>query len=68
MNIREYASKVGHEIIGKLERHPEMEFTTDSFTGERVRTKEKFYMDEAKNEYWVGKKGVCIVTADGGVI
>lgn len=66
--IREYAKKVGHEVVGKLTRHPELERKLDSFTLEEVRTEERFYMDEAKNEYWVGPKGVCIVTADGGAI
>lgn len=57
--IREFAKNVGHEVIGKLTRIAEKETEQD---------RSKFYMDEAGNEYWIGKKGICIVTADGGVI
>lgn len=63
--IREYAEKVGHEIIGKLQRHPELEYRTDRDTLEPVRSKDRAYLDEAGNEYYVGKRGVCIITADG---
>ena len=66
--IREYASKVGHEIIGKLERHPELEYKADHATLQRVRSKDRAYLDEANNEYYISKNGVCIITADGGVI
>ncbi len=67
--IREKAKAVGHEVIGKLTRHPELETTWDPMTGETVRMKgQRFYMDEGGNEYWVSRRGVCIVTADGGVI
>ena len=66
--IREYASHVGHEIIGKLERHPELELKTDPGTLQKVHSKDRAYLDEANNEYYIGKNGVCIITADGGVI
>ena len=57
--IREYAEMVGHEVVGKLTRHPEFEIP-------ELGCRE--YMDEAGNEYIVSKTGVCIITADGGVI
>lgn len=68
--IREKAKAVGHEVVGKLTRHPELEITWDSMEGKWVRMKGfQFYLDEGGNEYWVSsKQGVCIVTADGGVI
>lgn len=68
MTIRDFAKNNKHEVIGKLTRYPELEFTTDPFTGDKIRTKEKFYIDEGGNEYWAGKKGFSIVTADGSVI
>lgn len=58
MTIREYAKKCGHEIVGKLTRHPELEI--DKY--------DRAYLDEVNNEYYIRKKGVCIITADGGVI
>ena len=67
-NVRDYADKVGHKIIGKLERHPELEFRNDSATLGKTRVVDRAYMDEAGNEYYIGKNGVCIVTTDGGVI
>ena len=63
MTIREYAEKCGHEIVGKLTRHPELE--EDQY---HVEDADRAYLDEANNEYYIGKKGVCIITADGGVI
>lgn len=66
--IREYAKKCGHEIVGKLTRHPELEIETDGIYGEKRRMKERFYRDEGGNEYWVGERGVCIVDAVGGVL
>lgn len=59
MKIRDYAKEVGFEIVGKLTRHPELEYDCDDC---------RHYVDEADNEYIVGKNGVCIVTADGDVI
>lgn len=67
MTIREYAKQCGHEVVGKLVRHPELEKLneTDNKDGRYY-----FYIDEAGNEYWIDTKDkkVCIVTADGGVI
>lgn len=59
MTIREYAKKNDHEIVGKLVRRTE--FETEQH-------KCRAYMDDAGNEYYVQKNGICIVTADGGVI
>lgn len=64
MKIREYAEKVGHEVVGKLTRHPELERPIDEYSPRLHR----FYMDEAGNEYLVSKTGVCIIDAEGGVI
>lgn len=58
MSIREQAARLGHEIIGNLERHPEFE----------ERKHERFYMDEAENEYILVRGILTIITADGGVI
>ena len=66
--IRLYAEKCGFEVIGKLIRHPELEYDTNGYTGEKVHTGYKHYIDEGGNEYDVGARGVCITTADGGVI
>ena len=66
--IREYAEKCGFEVIGKLVRHPELEYDIDAYTGEKVHSKYRHYIDEGGNAYDVGVKGVCITTADGGVI
>ena len=68
MTIREYANKVGHEIVGKLTRRPEWEYQTNGYTGETKHSGFKHYSDEGGNEYIRGKDDVCIVTADGGVI
>lgn len=68
MTIREYAQSVEHEVVGKLTRKPEYECNTDAMTGERIHSGYKHYSDEANNEYIVGKKGICIITADGDVI
>ena len=38
MKIREYAKSVGFEIVGKLTRRPEWEYTTDNFTGKKRST------------------------------
>ena len=68
MTIREYAKSVGFEIVGKLTRRPEWEYTTDDFTGEKKHSGFKHYSDEGGNEYISGKNGCCIVTADGAII
>ena len=66
--IREYASKVGHQVVGRLTRHPEWEYQTNSITGERKHSGCRHYSDEGGNEYIVGKKGIAIVDAEGAVI
>ena len=67
MKVRQYAKQAGFEIIGKLTRRPECEYETDYF-GNRVRTDCRAYEDEAKNMYYISKKGVCIATADNEII
>ena len=67
-SIRNYAKQVGHEVIGNLTRNPDKEYFMDSFDGSKKHCGSKFYMDEAGNEYWVSKTGVCIVDAHGAVI
>ena len=66
--IRAYAEAVGHSVIGKLTRRPEWEHKTDDMTGEKKHSGCRHYSDEGGNEYIVGKTGVVIVDADGGVI
>jgi len=66
--IREYAEKVGHQVVGKLTRRPEWEYTMDSFTGEKKHSGCRHYSDEGGSEYIVGKVGIVIVDAEGGVI
>lgn len=62
MTIREYAQSVGFEIVGKLSRFPKGEtYGIDN-------RKQCAYIDEAGNEYYSDKGGVCIVTADGKII
>lgn len=58
MTIREYAKSVGFEIVGKLVRRADWE---------KDKT-ERWYMDEAGNEYYKGQNGFSITTADGGII
>lgn len=66
--IREYAKEVGHEIIGKLTRRPEWEYTQDSITGDKRHDGSRCYIDEGGNEYYIYKKGFTIVNIDGEVI
>lgn len=67
--IREYAEQVGHQIVGKLTRHPEWEWDRDVYTGEKKRTGDRCYTDEGGNEYIISKfGGVCIIDSEGGVI
>lgn len=56
MSIKEYAKKINFHIIGKLIRKASNEKNT------------KLYIDEGGNEYYINKRGICIVTAEGGVI
>ena len=58
MSIRKQAKILGFEIVGKLTRHSELELFHY----------EKFYIDEAGNEYILRRGVLTIVTADGGVI
>lgn len=55
--IRKLAEKKGIKVVGRLTRHPEWEEYSD----------ERWYMDEAGNEYLVCND-LTIITADGGVI
>lgn len=58
MTIREYAKVHNFKIVGKLKRVAEWE-----------RTKcERWYVDEANNEYMKNRNRVAIVTVDGGII
>ena len=63
MTIREYAKKVGVEVVGKLKRMPEFEnYKEDGSMPFR------FYADNVLNEFYIFKDGsVVIVTADGCV-
>lgn len=58
MKIRQYATSVGHMIVGSLRRRPDWETSND------VRA----YQDEALNEYYISKNGVAIITFDGGIL
>ncbi len=66
--IREHAKAAGHTVVGRLRRIPEKEYNIDPITGDRVHSGAKFYVDEAKNEYWVSRTGVCIVDAEGTIV
>lgn len=62
MTIREYAKSVGFEIVGRLSRFPKGEtYGIDN-------RKQRAYIDEAGNEYYIDKGGACIVTTDGKII
>lgn len=69
-NIRKYAEQVGHQVVGKLTRHPEWEWDRNRNTGEKKHTGDRCYSDEGGNEYIISGKfgGVCIIDAEGGVI
>lgn len=67
MTIREYAKAHGHEVVGKLTRHAECEWLADGF-GNSKHEDFKFYVDEAGNEYYVDKKGICIITVDENML
>ena len=56
MTIKEYAKKNNFQIVGKLTRKAAKGIGA------------KFYIDEGGNEYYVDKRGVYIITAEGGVI
>lgn len=62
MKIRDYAKAVGFQIVGKLIRFPKGEtYGVDN-------RKQKAYIDEAGNEYYMSKGSACIVTVDGRII
>lgn len=62
MTIREYAKLRGFAIVGKLTRFPKGEtYGADN-------RKQRAYIDEAGNEYYMDKYNCCIVTVDGAVI
>ena len=62
MKIRDYAKAVGFQIVGKLTRfHKGETYGADN-------RKQKAYIDEAGNEYYMDKHSACIVTADGRII
>lgn len=62
MSIREYAKSVGFEIVGKLNRFPKGEtYGVDN-------RKQRAYIDEAGNEYYIDKYNACIVTTEGHII
>ena len=62
MTIREYAKSVGFEIVGRLSRFPKGEtYGIDN-------RKQRAYIDEAGNEYYIDKGGACIVATDGKII
>ena len=58
MSIRQQAKILGHEVIGRLVRHSEYEYSW----------RERFYLDEAGNEYILRRGILTIITAEGGVI
>lgn len=68
--IRKYAAEVGHQVVGKLTRQAEWEWDRDWISGEKKHCGSRIYTDEGGNEYLLPRKtgGVCIITADGGVI
>lgn len=57
MTIRKQAARCDHEIVGKLTRHAEWEQSKH----------ERWYMDEAGNEYMTYRGALTIIKADGGV-
>lgn len=62
MTIREYAEARGHKIVGKLTRFPKGEtYGADN-------RKQRAYIDEAGNEYYIDKHSACIVTTEGHII
>lgn len=58
MTIRQYAKKNDHDIKGKLKRNAEWEKDK----------RERWYVDEAGNEYMKTAQGIVIITAEGTVI
>lgn len=62
MTIREYAKSVNFDIVGRLSRFPKGE------TYGIENRKQRAYIDEAGNEYYSDKGGICIVAVDGRII
>lgn len=60
MTVREYAKAMNFEVAGKLKRVKDGHFGIDGHY--------PIWIDEAGNEYLIGKHNMCIVTVDGGVI
>lgn len=58
--IREYAKKVGFNIVGNLKQMPNTNFVTGEST--------PWWIDEANNEYIINNGRICITTANGGII
>ena len=58
MTIREYAKKVNFEVVGKLTRRADWEETKT----------ERWYIDEARNEYLISNNKVAICTSEGAII
>jgi hypothetical protein len=58
VTIREYAARREHEVVGKLTRRPEWE----------RRSGERWYIDEAGNEYMSYHGFFMILTPDGCVM
>lgn len=68
MTIREMARAKGFEVVGRLKKSF---FTIESYNYRReewVTIKQAYWIDEAGNEYTKEDDGVCIFTADGGVL
>jgi len=66
-SIRDFATKKGFKIIGKLTRHPEWEYNEQQ-DGKLKHSGVKTYSDEGGNVYHIGKGSACIVSIDGAVI
>lgn len=62
MTVREYAKSVDFNVVGKLSRFAKGE--TYGITNRKQRA----YIDDGGNEYYIGKDSACIVTATGYVI
>lgn len=68
MTAREYAKKVGVEVVGNLKKtvvtHEKYDIKKDALIEEKI----AFYVDEVGNEFHKEKNGWVIITTDGGVI
>lgn len=68
MTIREYAKRVGFEIVGKLTKKVITREEYDYASGEYTEKRIVFYIDGSGNEYHKEKNSVCIITAEGDCI